>query len=86
MFSTSSLCFSRCSYPEFDGVLPSLADAATVYLDLLSCVTETVDGVVLSTWIEFDALLSKLHDCELLGSSSCTTESGTAPLEFVSKI
>ena len=85
MLSTSSLCFSSFSSPEFDGVSPSLADGATAYLDLVTSVTETVDGVVLSSWIEFDALVSKLHDCELLGSLSCTIESGTA-LEFVSKI
>ena len=48
------------------------------YLDLVTCTTETVDGVVLSTWIEFDELVSQLHACGLLGSSSCTIDSGTA--------
>ena len=72
MLSTSSLCFPRFPCPVFDGVSPFLADAATAYLDLVTCVTETDVGVVLSTWIEFDALISKLHDCGLLGSSSST--------------
>lgn len=71
MLSTSSLCFSSFSSPEFGGVSPSLADAATAYVELLTCATETVDGVVLSPWIEVDVLVSKLHDCKLLGSSSC---------------
>ena len=61
-----------------------LADEATAYLDLVTCVTETVDGVVLSTWIEFDELVSQLHACGLLGCSSCTKDSGTAR-ESVSK-
>ena len=68
------------SCPESDGASPFLADAATayMYLDLVTCITETVDGVVLSTWIEFDELVSKLHACGLLGSSSCTIGPGTA--------
>ena len=81
-----SLCaFQVFSCPESDGVSPSLADVATAYLDLVTCVTETVDGVVLSTWIDFDALVSKLHACGLLGSSSCTIDSETAR-ESVSEI
>ena len=84
MLSTSSLYFSSFSCPESDGVSPLLADAATAYLDLVTCVTETVDGIVLSTWIEFDELVSQLHACGLLGSSSCTKDSGTAR-ESVSK-
>lgn len=76
---TSSLCFSSFSLSESDEVSPFLAD-----VDLVTCVTETVDSVVLSSWIAFDELVSKLHACGLLGSSSCTIDSGTAR-ESVSK-